>query len=287
MSIPSHVWSDGLTALVIPDVHYPVHDYRAVDLVAQVAAAKKFDLVIQLGDFLDLDALGRWTAGNARNVEGERFVADAALGAEFLKKLMKSVRRRVPSAPLIMLEGNHEQRVERLLDGTPYLEGLFDIPRLLDFDEIGNASFIRVSSEHSLYRLDWCGGKIKSRVLTRRDWVHGLGVAFIHGWYCNIHSAKKHAETYGRGPIVYGHVHAVQQHTLASFGRPAPSATSLGHLRIADPSWIAGPIAWQHAFGILHMDTTPGDYDLQVVRINADERGTYRCHVDGKGYETR
>ena len=276
-------WKQGCSILVVPDVHYPVHDWRAVDLLLQVAAEYRFDAVVQLGDLLDLEALGRWTAHAPRQVEGDRLVGDIILASEFLGKLLKASRVKNEQCRGYLLEGNHEYRIERLLDSTPYLEGIINLAELLKPKELG-FEFLRVHDEQGILRFDWTPKGIRPRYLRRTDWASGLGVAFTHGWYCNVHAAKQHCDRYGRGPIIFGHTHRVQQYVAHSYGHPKPMAATIGHLRLADPSWMQGPLSWQLAFAIATMGAETGVWDLEIVRINRDERGDYHCIARGKQY---
>jgi predicted phosphodiesterase len=286
MTVIGSGWERAIRGLVIPDVHYPVHDWRAVELMLKAAqeAHKRtpLDFVIQLGDLLDLNALGRWTANAPRAVEGNRIIGDLQLaGADgFLGRL----RKMFPETKLFLLEGNHEERIERMLDSQPYLEGLIDLGKLLELDSI-NCPLIRCDSQKSALRFTWRDGKIVPEVLKRTDWCDTPGVAFVHGWYHNMHSAKKHAETWGRGPILFGHTHTVQQYTSNKFGHPRPFAASMGHLRLEDPSWIKGPHKWQQAFGLLNMGIEDWSWELQMCRISKTEKRKYVCYVDGQRYE--
>lgn len=279
-----------IVGLVLPDIHVPVHDWRKLEAIEKCAADLRLDFMVQLGDLLDLESLGKFADGRPGLVEGERLAEDMKQAREVMANLAQAVRTKNSAAKVFMLEGNHEFRLERLYERTPYLTGMVDLPGALGFEELG-AMFVRAHSETKMLRFDWAVDKaaIDTHVYGRNDWMSGDGIAFIHGWYANMHHAKMTAERYGRGqPIMYGHTHTVQVYTSHAFGWPRPFAASLGHLRLADADYIHGTDRWQPAFALVSMAANArGAWDVNIVRINEDAFGNSHFWVDGRRYSTR
>ena len=267
--------------LIVPDVHYPVHDWRAVSVLEAAAADLGPDAIVQLGDYLELGALGRFTT--QQDSEGQRLVADARLGGKGLAKLLGAARKKNPGCRLWVLQGNHEQRVERLYGDVPYLDGLFSVPGVLGLVELG-AEWVPADGGKMVLRFDWTPRGIRPRVYRRQDWFGSPGIAFCHGWDLNEHHAKKHALAFPWGPLFYGHSHQMQSFRPKSFGCPPPFAMSCGHLRLADPEWVKGPHSWQQGFVVVTMGAGPGDYSVEPVRISVTPANGRVARFRGKEY---
>lgn len=280
-------WKKDIRGIVLPDIHYPAHDWRKLEMVFQAASDMKLDFGIQLGDLLDLSALGRWADGKPGSIEGERALEDFDHAGRFWDQFGEAVRANNNKAKLYALEGNHEKRVHDLCDKMPYFTGLFHWPNILDFDE-RKVTWVPSFSETCMLRFDWRDGGIESRLLRRTDWVSGMGIAFIHGWFCNVHHAKKTAERYGRAlPIFYGHTHDVQLYTAHAFGWPRSFSGSLGHLRLADPEYVSSSDRWQPAFAVVDISAEEGVWDIHIIRITEDAAGNSHFFLNGKHYKSR
>jgi len=281
-------WTGDLVGLVLPDIHIPAHDWKKLSLVLACARTLRLDFSIQLGDLLDFSALGKWAADSPGTVEGERMVDDFSHAHQFLDQWAQAVRTKNPDCALFVLEGNHEQRIQRLCDRIPYFRGIFHLPNVLAFDDLG-ISWVPSFSETKMLRFDWVGTTIRSRMLSRNDWTSGEGIGYIHGWYHNQHHAKAHAEKYGRAqPLIYGHTHDVQTYTSHAFGHPRPYTASLGHLRLADPEYIKGSERWQSAFALVYQSAdAPGVWDIEIVRIAEDAKGNSHFWCQGRHWSTR
>jgi hypothetical protein len=213
--------------LVLPDLQVPYHDQRSLDAVLKYASTIHWNGVIQLGDFLDFDFCSRWTADNARKIEGSRFLQEYAAGNRVLDQIQEAARKKNKDAHLIVIEGNHDWRVENVVNKTPSLEGLIEFERNMKFAE-RNAFF-------------W------------RYWVHKkpiiLGHAyFIHGDYIGIHHAKKTADSYHRN-IFYGHTHTLQAYTKTTLSEDSVQCWSLGTLSKFDLEYMGKkPSSWMQCF---------------------------------------
>ena len=278
-------WDGPITILVLPDIHYPLHCWRAISIVKQVARSLHLDAMIQLGDLLDIEGLGRWAKDAPGQTEGQRLVEDIDLAAKGLWGIMDAARERNPDCKGFLLEGNHEERIKRLANSVPYLKGLIDLPEMLKLEELG-IQWCQCDSQGGLLRFDWTEQGIRPRYYTRDDWItKEQGIAFIHGWFASMHAAKQHSERYGRGPIFFGHTHRLQTYVPHSYGEPKPYACSLGHLRSANPDWIKSPLAWQQAFAVLTIGKHVGAWEPEIVRINSTPSGKRRCLFRGVEFQ--
>lgn len=112
------------TILVIPDQHaHPDHHNDRADWLAQMIIDLKPDTVINGGDAADMESLSSYDKGK-RSFHGKSYKGDIEAHLDFQERLwgpVKATKKRLPRR--IILEGNHENRIERALDLSPELEG--------------------------------------------------------------------------------------------------------------------------------------------------------------------
>lgn len=234
------------SVLVIPDLQLPYTDFKSLKVVEKYMDSRRWDGVIYIGDFLDLDMISRHNEGNARELELRRIEKDYALGREILDRHIKIVRKRAPRARFWLIEGNHEYRMEAWLDRFPQFEGKMEVPIGLQLAEKD---------------VEWVPFWSKGEVLT-------IGHAsFIHGRYTNEHHAKKHADHYGVN-IFYGHTHDIQSFSkVAMANDKVYVGQSLGCLCERDQIYMHGaPSKWMQGFGIFYF-RPDGLFTYYVPRI--------------------
>ena len=141
------------TVLLIPDTHFgfvhdfnnhaldPIHDPNAIRCAVEVAKAVQPDQIIQLGDLLDL---APWSIKWPRPPKTLSTTQPALQAAhDFLSEL----RGACPDADIKVIEGNHEERIQRALvallgeavDLTPIgsSQAALSVPTLLSLDALG------------------------------------------------------------------------------------------------------------------------------------------------------
>jgi len=192
--------------LILPDIHLPYEDKRSVGAVLNYAATKHWDECVQLGDFVDMNSVSSHNKGKPLLVEGERLADDYEYANEFLDCLTQAVRAKNPKCKITLLKGNHEYRVDRYVEEHPALEGMIETKVGLRLKERGIQQ-INCYPGGELYKI----GKL----------------TFTHGYWCNEHHAKKHADYYGCS-IVYGHCFDEQTEILTNKGWRRREQLSLG-----------------------------------------------------------
>lgn len=110
--------------LVIPDQHaHPDFNNDRADWLAQLIIDVKPDVVINIGDAADMASLASYDKGK-RSYHGRSYAQDITSHLDFQERLWGPVKLRKKKLPrTIVLEGNHEQRIERALDLSPELQG--------------------------------------------------------------------------------------------------------------------------------------------------------------------
>jgi hypothetical protein len=84
---------------------------------------KRVDVVVHLGDHWDLPSLSSYDKGKA-SAEGRRVSKDIEAGNDALRRLTHCIRGRRKDGPrLVLLRGNHEQRLERYVNDNAELDG--------------------------------------------------------------------------------------------------------------------------------------------------------------------
>ncbi len=111
--------------IVIPDTQckpgVPLdHLYWAGRYIADHAP----DVVVHLGDHWDMPSLSSYEKRGSRYFEGKRVVEDIRAGNRGLKLLMLGMGEFRPRR-MVLLRGNHEDRITRALEEEPRAEGLF------------------------------------------------------------------------------------------------------------------------------------------------------------------
>src|SRR5437899_357253 len=110
---------------VLPDTHLPFESKRSVAAVEKYLVTEKWDEVILLGDLLDFDEISSHNVTNLRAVEGKTIQKTYDYANRYLDRLQKIV----DGAKITFLEGNHDFRVERLIDACPRLRGSIEVEK--------------------------------------------------------------------------------------------------------------------------------------------------------------
>lgn len=124
--------ADTLTHMVLPDLHMPYHDKALVEVWLQHAEVVAPDTVHIIGDLIDCYSLSRFDKDPSRR---EHLQDELDQATAFLRRL----REVVPKCNIEYSEGNHEDRLRKMLwkstGALAPLRGL-RIPSLLSLDEL-------------------------------------------------------------------------------------------------------------------------------------------------------
>ncbi len=110
--------------LVIPDPHgHPEHNNDRADWLGRLILDIKPDVVINLGDMFDMASMSGYDKGK-KSFHGRSFRKDLDAGLDFDERLwapLRAAKKRKPYS--VFLEGNHENRLKKMLELQPELEG--------------------------------------------------------------------------------------------------------------------------------------------------------------------
>lgn len=129
------------THLVIPDTQAKYgEDFTFLTHIGRYIVEKKPDVVVHLGDFVDMESLSSYDAGK-KSFEGKRYVKDIEAAWQAMECLLSPLREynarakknkeKTYNPRLVLTIGNHEQRISRAINDDPKLEGLIsyeDLP---------------------------------------------------------------------------------------------------------------------------------------------------------------
>lgn len=121
----------GKTHIVIPDTQVkPNVNTDHLEWCGNYIAEKRPDVIIQLGDFADMESLCAYDEGK-KSFENRRYRKDVLASHKALKRLVTpwaTIRGYKPRK--IMLLGNHEDRINRAVEIEARLEGVLDTSHL-------------------------------------------------------------------------------------------------------------------------------------------------------------
>lgn len=254
---------DGVrNVLAFGDAHDPYVDRKTLRAVLKYGADEWWDVVVMLGDMLDMDAISFWDADKPRIIAHKRLKDNYDAGNELLDEICAAVRSRNKDAKIYYLEGNHEYRVQRYLDKHPEQEGRMEIPVQLRLKE-RNIRWVPSWSEGKVLRIGKAG--------------------FMHSRVCGKYHANKNVEEYGT--IFYGHPHDVMEMPKIFKGRDRTwCGKSLGCLCMYELKFMMNrPDKWQQAIGTFRV-FPDGYFDEQTAKIFK-----HRFHgpTNGKLYDGR
>lgn len=119
----------GKMHLVIPDTQQkPGVRSDHLEWIGNYIVEKKPDVIIHIGDHWDMPSLSSYDKGKL-SYEGRRYAKDVKAGRDAMDRLFKPIddynrtatEKYNPQREFMM--GNHEQRIVRMVDETPGLEG--------------------------------------------------------------------------------------------------------------------------------------------------------------------
>ena len=121
----------GRMHLIIPDTQIkPGVRTDHLSWIANYILEKRPDVIVQIGDFADIDSLNKYDKGTLRG-ENKRLKEDLKAAREAMNRLVNPIRACKDYHPEMHLTmGNHEDRLSRFENENPQLSGLIGIHML-------------------------------------------------------------------------------------------------------------------------------------------------------------
>ena len=199
------------TAVILPDPQFgyrdikgtldPFHDDRAIDTALQITAAvardSRVDVIVNLGDFLDLPAHSRYDQ-HASWQNTTQAAIDS--GHNFLARQ----RATVPDSQIVILEGNHDKRVSDSVMKFNMASSGLKRANLPDDYPVLTAPYLLRTSDIGV---EWLDG-YPARKFWLNDWIK-----CVHGSI--VRSSASTASAYARSDrtsTIFGHIHRIEVH---------------------------------------------------------------------------
>lgn len=251
--------------IVLPDLHLPFHDTKLLECWLQrlswghhrkkgsLVAAHPWDGVDIMGDFIDCYSLSKFDTNPTRK---NNFQMEVDMGHDLLEEIC----RIAPHANIVYREGNHEDRLRKVLWGRcPALAHLrnLNISEVMGLEDLG----------------------IKWHSLQDPDQIGGL-------WYAHGDLLRKHAGMSARakseamnGSVIIGHTHRMGWSPFTTH-TGTQDAYEVGHM--TDPKqldYVRNVFNWQAGWAEVHFE---GSYHW-VDFYRVVDRGRERVVVGPEG----
>jgi predicted phosphodiesterase len=233
------------------DIHYPEHDQAAINVVLAFMKDFKPDYLVLGGDQLQMDTISFFNKNKPKLTESKRLKSDyKGFQTQILDKIDQNVPKKCKKYFLI---GNHEYRIERLIENSPQHEGFIELENNLNLKDYTIVPFNTVVNIGEMY--------------------------FTHGWHYNIHYAKQTVQE-AQKMIFVGHAHMPQVYTAISPVTYLPKqCVGLGCLCNRNPQYMENrPNAWVHQFLFWYLFEDGTFTYYTPIILNG------RCIINGKIY---
>lgn len=285
---------EGKVALILPDpqIGYryyqdtqeydPFHDEEALNIAYAVAGDINPDVVVWLGDFLDLPSFSRFEQEAA-------FAAATQKAIDYGHKLLSEWRWLLPDTEMVLLEGNHDRRLEKSIvksnmsaagirragaeDEWPVLS----LPHLLRLGDLG-VNYVGGYPAGSY----WINDRLKC--------IHGSTVR-------SAGSTAKAVVDQERVSVIFGHIHRIETqyktvdvreggktrlaHTPGCLCRIDGAVPSLHGSTDLSQRPVERYENWQQGLSVVHYDSGDAPFSIESVFINTTDgyRTQYRDSI--------
>jgi len=270
----------GFRRDILRDDYDPFHDEQAMNVAMQIVAKLQPDVIVNLGDLVDLPEF-------SRHPQEPGFARTTQRSIDRAHSWLAQQRASSPDAEIVLLEGNHDRRLEKSIvqnsqsafglqrANVPKSWPVLSLPFLLRMDEL-NIQYLE-GYPANIY------------------WIND-GLACIHG-----HKARSGGSTAAavvgdeRSSIIFGHIHRIEmQHQTRRVrsGSRSNLAACPGCLCRVDgavPGFKAStdiygrPVQswenWQQGIAVVYYEEGDGPFHVELVPIH---EGT--CIFHGKTY---
>jgi len=213
------------TLIAFGDLHIPDHNPVAVELLCKAVELVKPDILICLGDLLDCNQFSSYPP--TFGVEETDYADDVVLACKILDRLQDSCGR------LVMIEGNHEQRIARYAANDRKGKGTYTMlaPHIVLPKGRRRCRYVQMG-ERDFYKI------------TPQLWV-------THGWSYAKNAVGIHMDIAQGHSVIFGHTHRCDMRVFPIRATCGASVTAIsgGCLCNLRPLYRSGkPVDWVNGF---------------------------------------
>lgn len=247
------------TYLIIGDQHaHPDFSNERADWLSKLIIDVRPDVVVNIGDAADMESLSSYDKGK-RSAIGKNYKSDLYAHLEFQDRLwgpVKATKKKMPYR--VVLEGNHEHRIERVLDLSPEYENTIGF-KDYQFDEF----------YHTVVRYD---GDLPG--IIELD-----GILFAHFFPAGISgrpiggvSPARMLGSKNKCSCIQGHAHTFDFFSEKGVNNKTINCLVTGCYQQYVNPW-AGPLGrfWRPGISILR-NVEDGEFDLQWASLKSIEK---------------
>lgn len=245
--------------IFVSDIHLPYQDRAAYGLTLQIIKEMKPDLVFLGGDILDFYSISQY------NKDPDRVLTLQA-DLNYVYEELCKLRKLVPKAEIVLLQGNHEHRLTRYLQTKA--------PELSTLDALTLPSLLKLDS----LKIKWIPNGTRMKV--GKLWhLHGNE---IPGAGMNVAKAK--FDRLGSN-VIFGHHHKLQSFTKRTYDGDVYGAWANGCLSDLQAEY-AHFTDWILGFSIIEYGAT-GNFHVEQIPIIKTSVNSKKasCFVRGKEYQ--
>jgi hypothetical protein len=243
--------------VVFTDTHAGFHDQSALDVVYGVIKDVQPHRVIHLGDLVDCYTISKYEKDPNRLTRLQDEI-------DMARTILHQVAQLAPDAERYLLEGNHEDRLRRLIWDLPGTAK--EIARLRSFGDAMTWPKL-LDLEGSGFDFLPCAGQSRRSILPMIITKHGNVVRKWSGM-----SAKGEWERYGQSGIS-GHVHRLGRF-YTSDRNGAHTWTEAGCTCDVKPTYMEDP-NWQQGCVVIEHSADGHRFEMHLVYIQ-DGRAMWR-----------
>lgn len=229
-----------LKAVSLSDIHFGHEDVRSLKTALDFVNQEHPDLIVLNGDILDCYDASSF-------LKNPELVGGFQSEIKKCKSLLKIMRNNHPTAKMVFIEGNHEDRIKKMLWSSPVLAKIFpgqDLNKLLELSSL--------DISHVSY-----GDALKINNFT-----------FTHGHKVSAKAPNDYMVSYGTSGTS-GHTHKLSA-TFKRVGGKTLHWIESGCLCDLKPEYIKGNADWHHGFGFGFTDVR-GSIQMRPMRIIGNE----------------
>ena len=225
--------------IAVGDLHSPYEDKKCFKILLEFIKDFNPDYFILGGDQNDFGMISTFDRKKVGNIESKRVNEDYIYCQENILNPIESLLK--PECEKVWIIGNHDARVNRLIEVDPQFEGYIEVENNLDLD-------------------DW--------IVIPENKAYSVGhLNFIHGNTCVQWHAKKNLDTYAKH-VVNFHVHTNQIFTKVTPLDELPQqGVSVGCMCHLNPKYMKNKeSAWLNQFFYFYM-FSDGSFVQNIVTI--------------------